>query len=184
MKDTSKHCCDKTIDDKMAWISWVLFSELYEILVNKVTFAGFTGVIAIPEHRKTTCPDLCHMRKDNATKTSPQVWIRKRKKLYKSRTTLCNNSKAVEQRKTYVQGHFWREKSEARLRKNACALLKKYVLKSIVHSTESILTSLNNVLSEKYSRYCFDLPYSNWKRRIYRQIVTHDIVLWQNSHYH
>jgi len=42
MKYTSQHCCDKTVDDKMALYP-VLFSELYKIMVNKVTFAYFRG---------------------------------------------------------------------------------------------------------------------------------------------
>ena len=63
---------------------------------------------------KTTCPDLCHVQKNYATETSPQVRIKKRKKLYESRTTLSNNSKELERCKTYVQRqkfawHFWRE---------------------------------------------------------------------------
>ena len=43
-------------------------------------------------HSKTTCPDLFHMQKDYATRISPQMRIRKRKKLYGTRTALRNNS--------------------------------------------------------------------------------------------
>jgi len=45
MKYTSQHYCDKTMDNKMA-LSQMLFSELYKIVVIKVTFAGFRVVIA------------------------------------------------------------------------------------------------------------------------------------------
>ena len=41
---------------------------------------------------KTTSPDLFYMQKDYATKISPQVRIKKRKKLNESRNTLRNNS--------------------------------------------------------------------------------------------
>jgi len=53
-------------------------------------------------HNKITCPDLCHVLKDYATKTSPKVRING-KKLYKSRTTLRNNSKGRQRCKKYVQ---------------------------------------------------------------------------------
>jgi len=46
---------------------------------------------------KITCPDFCRVQKDYATKTSLQVRIKKRKKMYESRTTLCNNSQALRQ---------------------------------------------------------------------------------------
>ena len=36
MKRTSQHCCGKRMDGKMAFISRVLFSELYKIMVKKV----------------------------------------------------------------------------------------------------------------------------------------------------
>jgi len=60
MKYTLLHCCDKTIDDRMALFRDqkdksnmkvlfgigfdVLFSELYKIMVNKVTFLDFRVV--------------------------------------------------------------------------------------------------------------------------------------------
>jgi len=47
-KYTSQHCCDKTIDGKIGLISRTLFSELYKIMVKKVTFVGFRGAIAPP----------------------------------------------------------------------------------------------------------------------------------------
>ena len=59
MKYTSQHCCDKTMDDRIAIIAnnetirtWrkifgvgfdMLFSELYKIMVNKITFEDFRG---------------------------------------------------------------------------------------------------------------------------------------------
>jgi len=60
MKYTSQHCCDKAMDERMAsyreqcdnsnmtkdlfGIGFdVLFSELYKIMVNKITFVGFRG---------------------------------------------------------------------------------------------------------------------------------------------
>ena len=46
IKYTSQHCCDKTMDDKNSLISRMFFSELYKIMVNKVTFVGFRGAIA------------------------------------------------------------------------------------------------------------------------------------------
>ena len=57
-------------------------------------------------HCKTPCPDLCHVQKNYATKTSPppQLRIKKRKKLYESSTTLRNNSKGLKRCKTYEQG--------------------------------------------------------------------------------
>jgi len=54
---------------------------------------------------KTTYPDRCHVHKGYTTKTSSQVRIKKRKKLYESRTTLSRNSMERERGKTYVQGH-------------------------------------------------------------------------------
>jgi len=45
-------------------------------------------------HRETNYPDLCYVQKDYTTKMSPQVRIKNRK-LYESRTTLRNNSKAT-----------------------------------------------------------------------------------------
>ena len=50
-------------------------------------------------HNETTCPDPCHVRKDYATKNSPQV----RNKLSESRSTSHNNRKALERKKKYVQ---------------------------------------------------------------------------------
>jgi len=82
-------------------------------------------------HRKTTCLDLCHVQKDYATETSPEVRIKKRKMLYESSTTLCSNSKwrepctNVRARAQGFAWHFWHEKSEVRIRKNAGVLLKK-----------------------------------------------------------
>jgi len=49
----SQHCCDKTMDDKMASYGSMLFSELYKIMVNKVTFRGFKGGSDCPN-----CPTL------------------------------------------------------------------------------------------------------------------------------
>jgi len=44
MKYTTQHCCDKAADGKMmALKSRMLFSELYQIMVNKVIFVGFRG---------------------------------------------------------------------------------------------------------------------------------------------
>jgi len=45
MKYISQHCYDKIMDGKWSYTS-TLFSELYKIMENKVTFVGFTGVIA------------------------------------------------------------------------------------------------------------------------------------------
>jgi len=46
MKYTSQYYCDKTMDGKIGLISRMLFSELYEIMVNKVTFVGYRGAVA------------------------------------------------------------------------------------------------------------------------------------------
>jgi len=48
------------------------------------------------QRQQTTCPDLFHVQKDYATKTSSQLRIKKRKKLHKSRTTSRNNRKRLE----------------------------------------------------------------------------------------
>jgi len=41
MKCTTQHCCDKTMDDKMAFKSRMLFFEFSKIMLNKVAFLGF-----------------------------------------------------------------------------------------------------------------------------------------------
>jgi len=71
-------------------------------------------------HSKPACPDLCHVQKDYATKTSPQE-RNKKKKAVRVYTTLRNNSKGLEGCKTYMQQsfawYFWREKSEVTFQK-------------------------------------------------------------------
>jgi len=52
---------------------------------------------------KTTYPASATCKKDYATKTSPQARIKKRRKLFGSRTTLRNSSKAADRCKMYVQ---------------------------------------------------------------------------------
>jgi len=47
MKYTSQHCCDKTMEGKMA-LSRMLLSKLYKIVVNKVTFVCFRGRLPQP----------------------------------------------------------------------------------------------------------------------------------------
>jgi len=44
MKYTSQHCCDKTLDGKLALNPRILYSELQKIMVSRVTFVGFRGV--------------------------------------------------------------------------------------------------------------------------------------------
>ena len=43
MKYSSQHCCHRTIAEKMALKSQMLFGELYKIMVNKFTFVGFSS---------------------------------------------------------------------------------------------------------------------------------------------
>jgi len=43
-KYTSQHCCNNGRQNGL--ISWMLFSELYKIMVNKVTFEGFGGIVS------------------------------------------------------------------------------------------------------------------------------------------
>jgi len=80
---------------------------------------------------ESTFPDLCHAQKDCATKTSLQVQIKKRKKLYKSRAMLRNNNNGLELVKRtckvteFYNSAFGEKKSEVHFRKNADALLKK-----------------------------------------------------------
>ena len=95
-------------------------------------------------HSKTTCPALCYVQKDYAKETSPQVKIRKRECLYKSRITLRNNSKERERvRHRLLHGTFGEKKSKVCFGKNVGALLKNSC------SAESILTTPNDILSEK-----------------------------------
>jgi len=44
-RDTSQHCCDKTMDGKWSYIAHAV-SELFKIMVKKVAFVGFRGAIA------------------------------------------------------------------------------------------------------------------------------------------
>jgi len=46
MKYTSQHCCDKTVDGKMALYRECCFLNCSKIIVKKVTFVGFRRVIA------------------------------------------------------------------------------------------------------------------------------------------
>jgi len=48
MKCISQHCYEKIMDAKMVYSANTFFSELYKIMVNKVTFLGFRRAIARP----------------------------------------------------------------------------------------------------------------------------------------
>ena len=48
MKCISQHCCDKTLDDKIALVLRMLFSELYTIMVNKVNLQVLGGRAIVP----------------------------------------------------------------------------------------------------------------------------------------
>jgi len=63
------------------------------------------GLRNVCRHRKTTCPDFCHVQNDYATKSSPQVRINKRKNCTSLVPRLRNNSKGCERCETYVLGH-------------------------------------------------------------------------------
>jgi len=120
------------------------------------------------KHSKTSCPNLCHVQKHYATKVSPQVRIKKRKRLSESRTTLRHNSKALERCENNCARHFWREK------KWNTFLMLEFCLKE--HGTFWMVSYF--LVAERFWQlrtmfiltkflYYFDLFYNNWKRRIY-----------------
>jgi len=74
MKYTSQHCCDKTMDGKMALYRKCCFpichgEETYKIMVKKRTFAGFVDPLLSSKkdmiatsHKKSVFCNKCHIR--------------------------------------------------------------------------------------------------------------------------
>jgi len=82
-------------------------------------------------HNKTPCPDLRHVQKDSATKTSPQVRTRKKKSVQVSYHVYATIARDVNVVKRTCKGTelcmvlLARKKCTIRFRDNAGALLKK-----------------------------------------------------------
>jgi len=130
-------------------MSWANF-----MLPTRFEYGGMWN-IQVQQNCLSGC---CHVKKDYATWTSPQVKIKKRKKLYESRTTLRNSSKGRERCETYVQGHEFCMEILVRKR---CGTFQKErwyfaqknstFLTYYTYSAESALTASNDVLFEKFT---------------------------------
>ena len=134
-------------------------------------------------HNKTPCPDLRHVQKDSATKTSSQVRARKKKSVQVSYHVYATIARDVNVVKRTCKGTelcmvlLARKKCTIRFRDNAGALLKKITtVFSVPHLAPKVLlsTAPNDVFSEKF----FLVFLQQLKAK--NLIVTHDIVLWQN----